>query len=516
MTGDPRPATLGQLVAELSFALTLRDVDPSLPLAAVTLDSRRAGPGTLFAALPGARTHGATFARQALSAGASAVLTDDAGAATLPVGTPTLVVPDVRAALGEVSAILLGSPAQALTSFGVTGTNGKTTTTFLLDHVLRAMGWRTGLIGTVENRVGDEALASTLTTPEAPELQGWLAQMREAEVDVVSMEVSSHAIALHRVDGLTFDVVGFTNLSQDHLDFHGDLEGYFRTKADLFTPRRARRGVVVVDDPWGRRLAAEAHVPVATLSTTGDAADWRVRDVVPTSAGSTFRLEHGDGRAIETSVSLPGPFNVANAALALTMVLEGGADVRDLTAALGAGIDARVPGRMEIVSAAPRVVVDFAHNAEALELAMTALRETTEGRLIVVFGATGDRDAGKRPVMGRVVATHADVAVVTDDDPHGEDPAAVRREVLAGTTGFDDARATVHEIAPRQDAIERAVAIAQSTDTVLVAGRGHETIQEVAGVDLPLDDRVVARAAVSRWHDDHAAAARTSPDHEES
>ena len=503
-------------MAALSFAPTLRDVDPSLPLASVTLDSRRAGPGALFAALPGARAHGATFARQALDAGASAVLTDDAGAAALPAGTPLLVVPDVRAVLGEVSAIVLGSPAQALTTFGVTGTNGKTTTTFLLDHVLRAMGWRTGLIGTVENRVGDQALASTLTTPEAPDLQGWLAQMREADVDVLSMEVSSHAIALGRVDGLAFDVAGFTNLSQDHLDFHGDLEAYFRTKAELFTPRRARRGVVVVDDPWGRRLAAEAQVPVATLSTTGGAADWQVRDVLPTSTGSAFRLVHDDGRVVETSVSLPGPFNVANAALALAMVLEGGADVRDVVSALGHGIDARVPGRMEIVATTPRVVVDFAHNAEALELAMTALRETTAGRLIVVFGATGDRDAGKRPVMGRVAATHADVVVVTDDDPHGEDPAAVRREVLAGTTGLDDPRATVHEVAPRERAIERAVAMAQETDTVLVAGRGHETIQEVAGVDLALDDRVVARAAAARWHDDHAAAASTRPDHEES
>lgn len=515
MTGQPLPTTLGQLLAELTFAPELRDVDPATPVRAVTLDSRRATAGTLFAALPGARAHGATFAGQAIAAGACAVLTDPAGLEHLPAQAPALVVPDVRAALGEVSACLLGQPAQALTTFGVTGTNGKTTTTFLLDHVLRSMGWRTGLIGTVENRVGDVALASTLTTPESPDLQGWLAQMRDADVDMLSMEVSSHALALRRVDGVTFDVVGFTNLSQDHLDFHGDLEGYFGTKADLFTSARARRGVVVIDDPWGRRLATEAQIPVATLSTTGEDADWVVSEVAPGVVGSAFLLSHRDGRTVRTSVTLPGPFNVANAALALAMVLEGGADVRDLVAALGDGIDARVPGRMEVVATAPRVVVDFAHNAEALELALTALRATTPGRLIVVFGATGDRDAGKRPVMGRVAATHADVAVVTDDDPHGEDPAAVRREVLAGTTGIDDARATVHEVAPRQDAIARAVAMAGPEDTVLVAGRGHETIQEVAGVDLPLDDRVVARSAAARWHDDHAAAVATSPEHEE-
>ncbi len=502
-------------MSELTFAPELREADLAAPVRAVTLDSRRAAEGTLFAALPGARVHGAEFAGRAIAAGACAVLTDPAGASRLAAGTPVLIVPDVRAALGEVSASALGRPAEALTTFGVTGTNGKTTTTFLLDHVLRAMGWRTGLIGTVENRVGDVALPSTLTTPEAPELHGWLAQMRDAGVDMLSMEVSSHALALRRVDGVTFDVVGFTNLTQDHLDFHGDLERYFATKAELFTPERARRGVVVVDDSWGRRLAGEAGIPVATLSTTGVDADWVVDEVAPTSAGSTFRLRHRDGRTVRTSVSLPGPFNVANAALALAMVLEGGADVRDVVAALGEGIDARVPGRMEVVATTPRVIVDFAHNAEALELALTALRATTVGRLIVVFGATGDRDAGKRPVMGRVAATCADVVVVTDDDPHGEDPAAVRREVLAGTTGLDEASATVHEVAPRQDAIEHAVAMAAPEDTVLVAGRGHETIQEVAGVDLPLDDRVVARGAAARWHDDHAAAAARTPEHEE-
>ncbi|MDF2848902.1 MAG: UDP-N-acetylmuramoyl-L-alanyl-D-glutamate--2,6-diaminopimelate ligase, partial [Oerskovia sp.] len=370
----------------------------------VASDNRVVADGDLFVALPGSGTHGARFASDAISRGARVVLTDPQGARLLADAgeerVPVLVTEDPRAVLGRVAAWVYGEPATQLTTFAVTGTNGKTTTTYLLDHVLRTLGWKGGLIGTVEMRSGDRVLPSRLTTPEAADLQALLATMREDGVGTLAMEVSSHALALHRVDGIVFDVAGFTNLSQDHLDFHGDLQEYFEAKAALFTPQHARRGVVVVDDAWGRRLAEVATIPVSTLAVAGgddrtDAtdADWTVSDVRAVDAaagtGSTFVLRHRDGRELRTSTTLPGGFNVANAALALAMVLEAGADPRDVAAALEAagGVSAQVPGRMEVVGAAPRVVVDFAHNTDALSLALAALRPTTAGRLVVVFGA---------------------------------------------------------------------------------------------------------------------------------
>ncbi|MDF2805227.1 MAG: UDP-N-acetylmuramoyl-L-alanyl-D-glutamate--2,6-diaminopimelate ligase [Cellulosimicrobium sp.] len=486
----------------------------------VASDDRTADAGDLFVALPGARAHGARFAPAAVTRGARAVLTDEQGAGVLAeagLGVPVLVAADPRALLGPVAAWVYGSPAQDLTTFGVTGTNGKTTTTYLVDHALRALGWKGGLIGTVEMRSGDRVLPSRLTTPEAADLQALLAAMREDDVRTLAMEVSSHALALHRVDGLVFDVVGFTNLSQDHLDFHGDLQEYFEAKALLFTPEHARRGVVVVDDAWGERMVAAARIPVATLRVDPQqgadeqpAADWTVHDVEPSAAGgSAFTLRHRDGRSVRTTTALPGAFNVANAALALALVLEAGTDPRDVEAALEAagGLTPAVPGRMELVSRPPhrpRVVVDFAHNPDALALALDALRPTTPGRLVVVFGATGDRDRGKRPTMGGVAVEGADVVVVTDDDPHGEDPAAIRAEVLPGALAAREAAAAgpgprdvvVTEVAPRARAIREAVLAAGPDDTVLVAGRGHEVWQEIAGVDHPLDDRVEARAAL--------------------
>jgi UDP-N-acetylmuramoyl-L-alanyl-D-glutamate--2,6-diaminopimelate ligase len=493
----------------------------------VASDDRTAGDGDLFVALPGARSHGALFAPAAVERGARAVLTDEQGATLLAEDAgrvPVLVADDPRALLGPLAAWVYGSPGERLTTFGVTGTNGKTTTTYLLDHALRALGWKGGLVGTVEMRSGDRVLPSRLTTPEAADLQALLAAMREDGVDTLAMEVSSHALALHRVDGLVFDVVGFTNLSQDHLDFHGDLQAYFDAKASLFTPEHARRGVVVVDDAWGERMAAAARVPVATLrvavsggpdaeAATGreGVADWTVVDVAERPDGGTaFAVRHRDGRQVRTATSLPGPFNVANAALAVTMVLEAGTDARDLEAALAGagGLVPAVPGRMEVVSTpphAPRVVVDFAHNPDALALALDALRPTTRGRLVVVFGATGDRDRGKRPTMGAVAVDGADVVVVTDDDPHGEDPAAIRAEVLPGALAARDAARSgpeprdvvVREVAPRARAIRETITAAGPHDTVLVAGRGHEVWQEIAGVDHALDDRVEARAALA-------------------
>lgn len=527
-----QPRTLGALAD--AVAGTVDPADRDLLVSGVVLGSADVQPGDLFVAVPGARSHGARFARAALDAGAVAVLTDGAGLALLDddaaQGTAGQRLPvvlladgaDPQRAAGAAASWFYDDPSTALTSFGVTGTNGKTTTTYLLDHLLGALGRTVGLVGTVETRSGSRVLPSRLTTPDAASLQAVLATMREDGVDVLAMEVSSHSISQRRVDGLHFDVVGFTNLSQDHLDFHGDLDRYFAAKAELFTAERASRGVVVVDDEWGRRLAATADIPVVTVSVGragSTPGDWTVRDVHAGPTSTSFAVVHHDGRTVRARTSLPGAFNIANAALAIVMVVESGVDVGTVTAALEAagGLSPAVPGRMEQVADSPRVVVDFAHNPDALALALAALRPTTAGRLVLVFGATGERDTTKRPIMGRVAVEGADVVVVTDDDPHGEDAAGIRAQVLEGARAAAAAALAaqpgrdvdVLEAAPRALAIRAAVLAAEDEDTVLVAGRGHEVWQEIDGVDHPLDDRVEARAAVAD------RAQRTTKEHSE-
>jgi UDP-N-acetylmuramoyl-L-alanyl-D-glutamate--2,6-diaminopimelate ligase len=489
------PRRLGDLAARLSADLVAgrRDAVDTVTVSGVTLDSRAVRPGDLFAALPGSAQHGSRFAGTVAEAGAVALLTDPEGAATCAAtGRPVLVVDDPRAVLGDAAAWVYGHPARRLLTLGITGTNGKTTTSFLAESALRALGQRTGLIGTVETRVLDERISSVRTTPEAPDLHGLLAVMVERGVSAAVLEVSSHALSLHRVDGLTFDVAGFTNLSQDHLDFHPTMEDYFRAKASLFTPRRTRRGVICVDDVWGRRLAAEATVPVVTLRTVeeeGTGADWTVIDRHPTATGTAFTLRHRGGRTLRTASPLPGEFNVANAALAIVMLATTGLDA----AAAAAGVAAAgvVPGRMERVTGGgapgePLGIVDYAHTPDAVAAALAALRPAAGRPLVAVLGAGGDRDRGKRPAMGLAAAQSADVVVVTDDNPRSEDPAQIRAAVLEGARGGP---ATVLEVGGRREAIARAVAAAWGGGTVFLAGKGHEQGQEVSGSVHPFDDR---------------------------
>lgn len=477
----------------------------------VTHDSRTVQPGDLYAALPGANVHGARFAADAVRDGAVAVLTDPAGAALAGVSgeAPVLVVPDPRSRLGDVASLVYGHPSRDLLMLGVTGTNGKTTTAYLADAGLRAAGRITGLVGTVETRIGDHRAASVRTTPEATDLHALLAVMREEGVSACVMEVSSHALVLGRVDGIVFDVAGFTNLSRDHLDFHADLEDYFRAKAALFTAERARRGVVCVDDPYGRRLARDAGIPVVTLATgAGDRPDWWVgrREVSESGASTRVILEHRSGRGLSVSSPIPGEFNVANAALATVLLVEAGVDA-DL-AASGVAACPGVPGRMERVapvrSGDPLGVVDYAHTPEAVENALRALRPSTAGRLIVVLGAGGDRDRDKRALMGAAAARAADLAIVTDDNPRSEDPAAIRAEIMRGAVAAGSAE--VREVGDRRAAIMAAVdAAGGAADTVVVVGKGHEQGQEVSGVVHPFDDRVVLREAMERRNGEQAS-----------
>ncbi|NUS35774.1 MAG: UDP-N-acetylmuramoyl-L-alanyl-D-glutamate--2,6-diaminopimelate ligase [Pseudarthrobacter sp.] len=475
----------------------------------ISLNSRTVEPGDLYVALPGASRHGADFASDAIQAGAAAVLTDEAGARLLALSTdtavPVLVVDNPRNDVGPLSAMIYRTQADApLPLFGVTGTNGKTTTTYFITSLLRALGKRSGLIGTIEILAGGEPIPSLLTTPESTEVHGLLALMREKGLDAAAMEVSSHAISYQRVDGLVFDVAGFTNLTQDHLDLHHSMEGYFATKAELFTSRRARKAVVMVDDEWGRRLAGAAGVPVTTVSTTpGTPADWTVARTAARGLGPDFTIAGPGGATLDVHTGLPGSFNVANAALAVVMVLTSGVDVPALQAALDSEdpLTVAVPGRMQLISERPAAVVDFAHNTDALARALEAVRPPESGsRLIVVFGATGQRDQGKRPAMGAIAARLADTVIITDDDPHDEDAAAIRADVLAGARDALQSGSLpteLLEVFPRDEAIRRAVELAGPEDTILVAGRGHEVWQEVKGVNVALDDRVELRTALT-------------------
>jgi UDP-N-acetylmuramoyl-L-alanyl-D-glutamate--2,6-diaminopimelate ligase len=470
----------------------------------VTLSSREVHRGDLYAALPGARTHGARYAAAALEAGAVAVLTDEAGAGLLAeshLQPPQVVTPEPRAVLGRVCAQVYGTQRLPLQLVGVTGTNGKTTTAYLVQSALEALGRRTGLIGTVETRIGGEHVPSVRTTPEAPELHALLAVMAQRGVDCCVMEVSSHALSQHRVDGVVYDVALFTNLSQDHLDFHGTMEDYFAAKASLFTPERARSGVVCVDDDWGRRLAAVASVPVVTVSSTGAPATYAVAPDGPDPAA--FLLTGPDLR-LRLRSALPGGFNVVNTAMAALALHSCGVPAAEVERALA--VDPHVPGRMERVTAGtapgPCAIVDYAHTPDAVAAALRALRPTTTGSLVVVLGAGGDRDRGKRQQMGRVAAENADIVFVTDDNPRSEDPAQIRAAVLDGARAAGTGTA-LHDVPGRAAAITEALAAAWAAgpgSTVAVVGKGHESGQEVGGTVHPFDDREEVRKALHELH----------------
>ena len=514
-TGQFRPSSVAavSLGAIAEFAgVAVPGPLASVGITGISLNSRTIEPDDLYVALPGAARHGADFVAQAVSAGAAAVLTDDAGARMLALASdtpvPVLVVENPRNIVGPLSAMIYGGApgaGGAPTLYGVTGTNGKTTTTYFINALLHALGKKTGLIGTIEIKAGGDPIPSLLTTPESTDVHALLALMRERGLDAASMEVSSHAVQFQRVDGVMFDVAGFTNLTQDHLDLHGTMDDYFRTKAELFTARRARHAVVAVDDEWGRLLASTAGIPVTTLATASGAgsADWSVTEAAARGLGTDFTLRGHDGTELNVHTGLPGSFNVSNAALATVMVMASGVSAEAIQAALDRHdpFTVAVPGRMQLVSDRPAAVVDFAHNTDALARALEAVRSPEPGsRLIVVFGATGQRDQGKRPAMGAIAATLADTVIITDDDPHDEDPAAIRQDVLGGAFKAKEQDAlgcTIVEVHPRDAAIRRAVDLARPEDTILVAGRGHEVWQEVKGVNLALDDRVELRNALT-------------------
>jgi len=467
--------------------------DEAVEVRGLTSDSRRVEPGDLFFALAGLRQDGRAFVRQALASGAVAAVVDHDAPAT---EGPLVRVTEPRRALAEAAVAFHGQPARALKVVGITGTNGKTTTTYLLESVFRAAGWRPGVLGTIGARLDGRVRPLGYTTPEATELQALLREMVDGGVQAVALELSSHALVQRRGYGLDLDVAVFTNLSHDHLDYHGTLESYLDAKLMLFDGRNAPRpvkpatAVVNADDPVAERVVAAARRGGMKVLRFGAAAGADVRIVRVETAPDGLVVELAAGATAEVRLRLLGRYNAWNAAGAFAAALALG--VAPERAAAGLAAVAVVPGRLERVAEGQpfEVAVDYAHTPDALERALAAVREHVRGRVLVVFGCGGDRDRAKRPVMGRVARTGADEVWVTSDNPRSEDPAAIADEILAGAGG---AGGPVHLELDRRAAIARALATAGPGDAVLIAGKGHETTQNLGTQVLSFDDREVAR-----------------------
>jgi UDP-N-acetylmuramoyl-L-alanyl-D-glutamate--2,6-diaminopimelate ligase len=489
---------LGELLRAAGIDAEVRG-EVSVDVRDLAYDSRRVAPGTLFFCFPGERTDGHDFAPAAVEAGAAALVVER----PLELDVPQVQVEDARAAMAPLAAIFNGDPTAELTVVGITGTNGKTTTAFLVRHLLESAGRHCGLLGTVQQVVGGQVEEVERTTPEAIDLQRTFNRMLEAGDESCAMEVSSHALVLHRADAIDFAVKVFTNLSQDHLDFHADMEDYFAAKRLLFSGEggapliEIEGGVSVlnVDDPYGRRLADELPCDdggeCITYSAAGAEADLSARDVAFDAGGSRFLCHSPEGE-LEVQTPLPGDFNVSNALAALSVAHALGVDLKRAAAALA---DAeQVPGRFESIDEGQpfAVVVDYAHTPDSLENVLQAARRLTSGRLISVFGCGGDRDREKRPLMGQAGAELSDLAVVTSDNPRSEDPAAIIEQIKTGIPG--DAHAEVVVEQDRRRAIAQALGRAGDGDTVVIAGKGHEQGQEFeGGRKIPFDDREVAR-----------------------
>jgi UDP-N-acetylmuramoyl-L-alanyl-D-glutamate--2,6-diaminopimelate ligase len=484
-------------LAEIAERLNAKAPNAEVQIIGLTHDSRQVRVGDLYLALSGFRTHGARFAISAVTQGARAVLTDDDGVEILgEIDVPILRVPDVRAALGTLSAWFYDFPSTHMNLVGVTGTNGKTTTAHLIDSVWRSNNRRTGLIGTIETRICDTSLPSVRTTPEATDLQALFATMLEAGCSDVVMEVSSHALSLGRVDGTHFSVAVFTNLTQDHLDFHENMSDYFKAKSTLFAEKLSELAVINVDDEYGAALARDCEIPIQTYSTSGLAADWSVTGKVRSAEGTKFTVSNREHGVISAGIPLIGDHNVANALAALIVLVQSGMNLQNALAGL-ASVNG-VPGRLERVNRGQSftAIVDYAHTSDAVENILAALRAHATGRIIAVLGCGGDRDPGKRPLMGAALARGSDIAFLTSDNPRSEDPYKIISQMAVGAHGI--AGSDVRIEADRATAISMAVDLAEPGDIVLVAGKGHEQGQEIMGEITPFDDREVLAHAIDR------------------
>jgi UDP-N-acetylmuramoyl-L-alanyl-D-glutamate--2,6-diaminopimelate ligase len=454
----------------------------------VSQSSENIEEGDIFIALPGDKTHGARFAADAIKNGARAVLTDSAGA-ELITGIPVLITNNPRRSAGILSAWFHSEPMRDLYSVGITGTNGKTTVTTILHQIMSLAGRESGLIGTIETRIGSEVLISKRTTPESSELQSLAAVMRERHMRNLIMEVSSHAIALDRVRGSHFAVVGFTNLSQDHLDFHETMDKYFEAKAALFTFEYADLAIINIDDSYGRKLQEKTELPVITLSRTNTQANWHYGDISSEYYGAQIAIRGSGGILIEGKVNLHGGYNYDNLLMAVAIAVESGIDPIDIASSLPKLRGAS--GRLEAVALGQKFAafVDYAHSPDAVARVLETARELSKGRVIGVLGCGGDRDRSKRSAMGRALDVGSDVAIFTSDNPRSESAEEILKEM---TVGIESASV----ISDRAQAIRSAVNEAGDGDVVIILGKGHETGQDIAGVVHSFDDRIELAKAI--------------------
>jgi len=505
---DPPRRALAELADR--FAREVRGDLAGVELSGITLATADLRAGEAFVAIQGVNRHGAELAQTAADQGAVAIITDAAGAGiAASAGLPIVVVDDPRAVLGDLSAWVYGTgagdPLPLL--FGTTGTNGKTSVSHLLQGILDQIGVVSGLSSTAERHIAGQVIVSRLTTPEASEMHALLALMRERDVEAVAVEVSAQALSRHRVDGIVFDVAGFTNLSHDHLDDYADMEEYFRAKLPLFTPERARRGVISLDSSYSGRVVEAARIPVVTVGTpaiaadpdAAAAADWVVTIVDEKPSGTVFTLTGPEGRSLTTLVPVIGPHMAANAGLAIVMLLEGGYAWGRITGAFerDGQILAYLPGRTQFISGetGPAVYVDFGHSPDAFEKTLAAVRRVTPGKVLMLFGADGDRDATKRFDMARTAVEGSDILVVTDHHPRFEDPASIRATLVEGARRARP-DAEIHEFSPPETAIVAAVGMVGDGDAILWAGPGHQDYRDIRGVRTPYSARELARRAL--------------------
>jgi UDP-N-acetylmuramoyl-L-alanyl-D-glutamate--2,6-diaminopimelate ligase len=488
---DPIAGRTLRAVSELVLANSSYSGLENIMVTGVSIDSHQIEAGDLFVAVAGAKTHGATYAGNAKLNGAIAVLTDEVGAA-LVTDLPVLVVADPRAKAGVISAWLHNEPMRDMFSVAVTGTNGKTTVTTLLHQMAMAASRQSGLVGTVETRIGDEVVAALRTTPEAPELQSLAAVMRERHMRNLFMEVSSHAVSLNRIGGSHFNIAAFTNLSQDHLDFHGDMDTYFAAKAALFSYKYADSSYINIDSAWSKKLMEIQELPVVKISRNDKSADWYFERIETGVHSTAIAIRGTGGILIETSTKLVGDFNLDNLLMAVAISIASGIDPIDIAAITPKLSGAE--GRLEKVDLGQSfsALVDYAHSPDSVTRVLAALRESTAGKIIAVLGCGGDRDKSKRPLMGAALIAGSDVAIFTSDNPRSEDPAQIVKEMVSDLTLPASASIELD----RKRAIEIAVAAAEAGDVVVLLGKGHEPGQEIAGVKHNFDDRLVLAAAI--------------------
>ena len=479
-----------RLLGECADFLGAAIDESSIHINGICSDSRSIEIGDLFVALPGATHHGVDFIDAALERGAVAVMTDEVGANLLAERAkdfPILSVRDPRASLGPLASWFYGNPSSAMKVLGVTGTNGKTTTTYLLHQLLTLAEIESGLIGTITTQVGDERFPSTHTTPESDSLQRILATMKERHCGAVAMEVSSHALSLHRARGTKFSACAFTNLSQDHLDFHKSMENYYQAKRSLFDSEYTERALIMIDDDYGARLMNEIAIPAISLSMDNKKAHWHYvkRDLI--NGGYEVAIRGEGGILIEGEFPLLGEHNLQNAIVAIALAVEAGVDPLLIGRSLSQLKSA--PGRLESINRGQNylALVDYAHTPDAVTRVLSTVRALTDGQVIAVLGCGGDRDSSKRPLMGSALLNGSDRAIFTSDNPRNEKPESILHEMTAGLTMKSNSRV----IPDRREAITEAVKSAEPGDVVIILGKGHESGQEINGIKHPFDDREV-------------------------